>query len=249
MKSLGAYLRAQREMRELPLDELLRETRIPRYVGEALEEDRYGDLPARVFTRGFIRAYLRQLGLPPDEALALFEAGIAPPPPSSPPPEPARGLRRRYLSVAVCLASGMVLSMALYAYVALTRPVTVPLPPKPLTAQVPVAPPLEAPREKTPPPQTESGPLRLVVRATEPTWVRVETDEGETIQELLPASAVREWLAQSRFVLTVGNAGGIKLELNGKSLPPLGRSGEVVRDFVLPETALPAEAATGAAHR
>ncbi len=248
METLGAYLRAQRELRALALDELLRETRIPRYVGEALEEDRYEDLPAPVFTRGFIRAYLRHLGLPPDEALALFQTGIAPPPPSPPPAEPARGLRRRYLPVAVCLASGMVLSMALYAYVALTRPVTVPLPVKAPTAQVPVAPPVEAAGEKAPAPQTES-PLRLVVRATELTWVRVETDEGETIQELLPVSAVREWSAQSRFVLTVGNAGGIKLELNGKPLPPLGRSGEVVRGLVLPETTLEAETATGAAPR
>jgi len=249
MESLGAYLRAQREVRELSLDGLLRETRIPRYVGEALEEDRYKDLPAPVFTRGFIRAYLRHLGLPPDEALALFQAGIAPPAPSSPPTEPATDLRRRYLPIAVCLASGTVLSIGLYAYVVLTRPVMVPLPPKPLTAQVPAAPPLEAPGEKAPAPETEAAPLRLVVRATEPTWVRVETDEGEPIQELLPVSAVREWSAQSRFVLTVGNAGGIMLELNGKPLPPLGRSGEVVRDLVLRQATLEAEAGTDAARR
>ena len=73
MESLGTYLRAQREVRELSLDELIRETRIPRYVGEALEEDRYEDLPAPVFTRGFIRAYLRHLGLSPDEALASYQ--------------------------------------------------------------------------------------------------------------------------------------------------------------------------------
>jgi hypothetical protein len=40
--------------------------------------------------------------------------------------------------------------------------------------------------------------------------------------------------ADDRFVMTVGNAGGITLWLNGSPLPPLGKSGEVIRDLVLP---------------
>ncbi len=235
MTSLGAYLRAQREERGVSLDTLIRETRIPRRAAEALEADRYEALPAPVFTRGFIRAYLRHLGLPANEALTFYAAKVEPPIIPSLTRVPVRAVSRRYAPVAVCLASALILSVGLYAYVALTRQPSAPLAVEPATVATPAPPPLEkreAPASGTA--EAETAPLRLVVRATEPTWVRVETDAGETRQELLPVDAVREWWAQSRFILTVGNAGGIHLELNGRPLPPLGRSGQVVRDLILP---------------
>ncbi len=237
MTSLGAYLRAQREERGVSLDNLIRETRISRHVAEALEEDRYEALPAPVFTRGFIRAYLRHLGLPADGALAFYAAKLEPPVIPSPARVPVRSVSRRYAPVTVCLASALILSVGLYAYVALTRQPSAPLAVEPAPVPTPAPPPLERPKGEAPASGTaeaETASLRLVVRATEPTWVRVETDAGETKQELLPVDAVREWWAQSRFILTVGNAGGIRLELNGRPLPPLGRSGQVVRDLILP---------------
>ena len=62
-------------------------------------------------------------------------------------------------------------------------------------------------------------------------------DRGSVIEELIPAGATRQWTSDQRFVLTIGNAGGISLELNGRSLAPLGRSGVVVHRLVLPEGA------------
>src|SRR5687767_540650 len=75
---------------------------------------------------------------------------------------------------------------------------------------------------------------RLVVKALEPTWIRVQLDGARSIEELLPAGATREWTAEKRFIVTVGNAGGISLELNGRVLPPIGASGTVIRELVLP---------------
>ncbi len=86
-------------------------------------------------------------------------------------------------------------------------------------------------------PLAERGRQRLVVRALEATWVRVQVDRTTTVEELLPAGAVREWSAQQDFVLTVGNAGGVELTLNGQRLPPLGGSGAVIRELVLPQHA------------
>ncbi|MEK8035258.1 MAG: DUF4115 domain-containing protein, partial [candidate division NC10 bacterium] len=67
------------------------------------------------------------------------------------------------------------------------------------------------------------------------TWIKVQMDGGGSVQELLPAGATREWSAEKRFVLTVGNAGGLQLELNGRTLPPLGERGAVIRELVLPQ--------------
>jgi len=81
------------------------------------------------------------------------------------------------------------------------------------------------------------SPYRLIARASEATWLRVRTEDGRTIEETIPSGEVREWISNRPFVLTVGNAGGITLELNGQKLPPLGARGTVVGNLVLPPPA------------
>jgi cytoskeleton protein RodZ len=84
---------------------------------------------------------------------------------------------------------------------------------------------------------TFTSPYRLVARAVEPTWIRVRTEDGRSTEETLPAGEVREWVSNRPFVLTVGNAGGITLELNGRALPSLGASGAVISRLVVPAEA------------
>ena len=69
------------------------------------------------------------------------------------------------------------------------------------------------------------GPHRLTIRAVDATWIRVQPDEGRATEELLPAGASREWSAERRFLVTIGNAGGVEVALNGKILSPLGPKG------------------------
>ena len=108
--------------------------------------------------------------------------------------------------------------------------------PEPRRPQAAVAPqPSGAP---APPDITHGGPAtvpyRLVARVSEPTWVRVRMDDGRATEETIPAGEVREWVSTTPFVLTVGNAGGITLELNGRPLPPLGARGAVISRLVVP---------------
>ena len=79
-----------------------------------------------------------------------------------------------------------------------------------------------------------STPYRLVARVSEPTWIRVRTEDGRTSEETVPAGAVREWVSNRPFVITIGNAGGVSFELNGRSLPSFGSSGTVISGLVLP---------------
>lgn len=78
------------------------------------------------------------------------------------------------------------------------------------------------------------SPYRLVARASEATWIRVRTEDGHSSEETVPAGQTREWVSDRPFVLTLGNAGGVTLELNGRTLPPLGPSGTVISRIVLP---------------
>ena len=79
-----------------------------------------------------------------------------------------------------------------------------------------------------------SGPYRLIARTTETTWMRVRTDDGRTSEETIPANEIREWVSSGPFVITIGNAGGVSLELNGRPVPRLGASGSVITRLVLP---------------
>ena len=104
--------------------------------------------------------------------------------------------------------------------------------PAPAATPPPAAPSATPPRAATPAPP--AGGQRLVVRAIEPTWIRVQTDSGRVAEELLPAGASREWAAERRFLVTIGNAGGVELTLNGKALPSLGPKGTVIQRLELP---------------
>jgi hypothetical protein len=99
----------------------------------------------------------------------------------------------------------------------------------------PAAPESSAVPATTAAPKTVPGSQRLVIKAVEPTWIRVQTDEGRIAEELLPAGASREWTADRRFLVTIGDAGGVELTLNGRSLPPLGAKGTVIRRLELPQ--------------
>lgn len=83
-------------------------------------------------------------------------------------------------------------------------------------------------------PQIPSGLHQLHVRAVEKTWLRIVIDEEQTQDMLLNPDQQMQWEARNNFTLTVGNAGGIEVTLDGNPLPPLGRPGEVVRRVRIP---------------
>jgi cytoskeletal protein RodZ len=89
----------------------------------------------------------------------------------------------------------------------------------------------------SPPPVTSpAGRQVLVARAHELTWMVIKADGSEPREVLLQAGETARFNADTRFVVTLGNAGGVALSVNGVPVPPLGRSGEVVRDVVLPRS-------------
>jgi flagellar biosynthesis protein FlhG len=61
----GATLRGHREARSMPLETIVEKTKIRPAILEALEEERFGDLPEPVFLKGFLRQLAVCLGLDP----------------------------------------------------------------------------------------------------------------------------------------------------------------------------------------
>lgn len=88
----GALLRRSRLQRGLGLDEVSRVTRIKSSYLIALEEERFRDLPAPVYVRGFVTAYARCVGLDPGSVVAAYMARLQAHPRQEPAPRSgARG--------------------------------------------------------------------------------------------------------------------------------------------------------------
>jgi cytoskeletal protein RodZ len=111
---------------------------------------------------------------------------------------------------------------------------------EPLPDTPPAGPPSVVPAPATAPPREASNLQQLAVTANETTWVQVTIDSGETKEALLQPGQRIGWSGEREFRLTVGNAGGVSVEFNGKPLPSLGPSGRV-RTVVLPRLALNAD--------
>ncbi len=81
-----------------------------------------------------------------------------------------------------------------------------------------------------PSPQAPStNPLVLLIEAVEQSWIHATIDGTEIKEALLQPSDKIQWEAKEKFVLTVGNAGGVRLFLDGRELGSLGPSGRVVK--------------------
>jgi hypothetical protein len=237
MPSFGAYLRELRQAKGFSIEEVSRATRVSARYLEALEAEALSALPAPVFTKGFIRAYCQSLGEPSDEALSRYRERVGESSTPPPPGPPARLLESRargpvLVSLVLLIAFGLGLFVLTLSLQSRVQKIEVSTPPPASPASTAIAHPGVVSRESAMPAQ--GGPARLVARAIEPTWISVQTDDGQVVQELLPAGATREWISPKRFVLSIGNAGGITLELNGQPVPPLGASGAVVHKLVLP---------------
>jgi transcriptional regulator with XRE-family HTH domain len=73
MSQLGERLRAAREEKELGLEQVAEETRIPLNYLEALENESWDAFTSDLHARGFLRNYASFLGLDPEELTGLHE--------------------------------------------------------------------------------------------------------------------------------------------------------------------------------
>lgn len=78
-----------------------------------------------------------------------------------------------------------------------------------------------------------TGAHELKITAKEEAWLALALNDQPAKQYLLKPDESRTWQADN-FSLTVGNAGGITIAVDGRDQPPVGRPGQVVRNLRLP---------------
>ncbi len=80
MPTLGEELRRKREERNIDLNDIAESTKIGIRFLKAIEADNYAILPGGIFTRSFIRAFAKRVGMNEDEAMDMYVQQVAPPP-------------------------------------------------------------------------------------------------------------------------------------------------------------------------
>lgn len=223
--SFGAWLRRQREVREISLREIAETSRISLRYLEALEQDRFELLPAPLFAKGFLREYAKFVGLDPDEVVNYYlsasprEVGTERPPRSRLRPRPR-------ISPAAILGAalfGLALVLAMWFLTsrvsgdadtpAMAPPPAVPVPAVPAVAEAPEA----------------TAPIRVALDFHQKSWIEVFIDGERAISEFRVQGESLRLSAQRELLLRLGNRGGVAIEVNGRPFaPPEGATDEPI---------------------
>jgi cytoskeletal protein RodZ len=242
MATLGQDLKRERELRSITIQDIASATKIiPRYF-EALEADRWNDLPGPFFIKGVIRAYCKAIGADENayvnkyhqevlfhEAEEVREAKRPSIRRTSPPSGRRIGIRiLPLLAVLAAIAALAAAALLLFGGG----------PDKPMPA-VPKPAAFEAPRLPAPPVPDPSG----LVQKAEPeglklefvflsdTWIHLSADGRLVLEGIQKAGERASFSATSEFVLQTGNAGGFEWTINGSPAHPLGIPGDVRTDI------------------
>src|ERR1700704_2375149 len=88
---IGGDLRRARTARHLSLAEIADRTKINGSLLRAIEDNRFDRVPGGLFTRGYLRAYAREVQLDPESIVERYRSEYEPPPPQPEPPAEEAG--------------------------------------------------------------------------------------------------------------------------------------------------------------
>jgi cytoskeleton protein RodZ len=74
VESFGERLKKERDQRKITLEDVALSTKIGTRFLQALEEERFDQLPGGIFNKGFVRAYARHLGIDEQQAITDYLA-------------------------------------------------------------------------------------------------------------------------------------------------------------------------------
>ena len=247
--TFGEELRRERLIREVSLEEISGATKISVRLLTALEKSDIAKLPAPVFTRGFIRSYSRHLGLDPDEMVNAYLADLAPEK-SREATQKKGGLRAR--------SSARPAGRGRHAGRHRCRDPPSARVDRPAAAaqrtrtdergprrarelqerlRLPGADAADPWSRNLPPLPTPSAPVRASRCFSSSTRIpgrKSRPTERRSLRGSSGAATKHQFEAREGFRLTLGNAGGVRVTVDGQALEPLGSSGQVVRDLRVP---------------
>jgi cytoskeletal protein RodZ len=232
----GALLREARERSGRSIAECAGALRSRATQVEALERGDLTIFGGDVYARGFLRSYARLVGVAEHEVLELHGQDPAFAAPVATAPGPMR-LRRGVPGWLVALLAVVAVAGVLVTVLTFggrrAPEVVESADPGVDAPGAPVDAPEVSPPPPVPPPAPEpvvGPPIDLVLAFEATSWLEVLVD-GLVLEPgaLVRAGETLRFTGQEEIVVRFGNAGGVRVEVNGEELGALGRSGQVLR--------------------
>lgn len=254
MQTIGAKLKKIRLEKGLTLEEVHKQTKIHLNILRAIEEESLVNF-SPVYIKGFLKIYCNFLGLNPSECIAEHRQVQAPV--KTLPQEQnkktslpiAKMPKMAVLMVAVLMiaviglfnlgkfiflkASHLSRKSTLAARVVVPRQTKKKEVTKLQKSKRPAS--MLKSQQKE---QTVSSEIRLGIRAKEDCWIQLKTDGKVIFQNILRKGRFENWQAKEKIEFSLGNAGVVELEVNGKIIPALGRRGQTVKNILLTKAGL-----------
>jgi cytoskeletal protein RodZ len=248
MDQLGEDLKRAREAAGLSLRDMESRTKISVTALEALERNDFSRLPGGIFGRAFVRAYATEVGEDPDEVVTRFVAVLAQSEREAAERRAARQpeitqddrqfLERQRRAVVLLRVALVVAVVALTALAAWRIRVMLTEPEAPIEDVAP------APVAIVPPEPADPVPDRLPaagvsgaisdVMAVEfdlvgDCWISMSIDGAAPVARLYREGEHQRIEVSSEVLLDVGNAGALRLTIDGRPARSLGGDGARVR--------------------
>ncbi len=238
---VGEILRRTRLHYDQSPEDVERALRIRASQIEAIENNDMRAMPARVYVIGFVRSYSEYLGLDGDKMVALFKAQSGD---ENTDPElhfPVLATENQmppWWIIVLSAVAVIVLLSFWFGGKAQDREVVENIPPVPKEMQTAVAP-KPAPEQKTeshsPAESLASKPKKgIILNILENSWVEIRDTKGKTmLSQVLKAGDQYYVPDRPDLTISIGNAGGVEIEVDGQKLRKLGKRGAVLRRLSL----------------
>jgi cytoskeletal protein RodZ len=240
---VGAHLRSSREAQGISIALLAARTRVQPRILTAIELNDLDGIPPKPYGRGFVRAYAHELGLDPERVVhdyfGQFPAAAPAPPPPRVVADPSEwnGVAA-FLPAAVTILIGIGIVALLWQNArSVDAPALTPAVGTTGVAPAPAAAPVRTDPAPASPAPSAPDHLTLVIRASRDCWVTASADGQRVVYQLLSEGSERSLTASREIVLRAGDAGALRLIVNGRDAGAFGQSGEVRQARITPGNA------------
>ena len=242
---IGGELRAARRTQKRSIEQIARATKISTTVLQAIENNAFDRVAGGLFTRGFIRAYAREVGLEPEALVARYRAEFEYRTPEATQKVDANEQREVDVSdlqpttgesspgqiIQICVI--VIVVAAYFAWLRPSKPAVRP-PAAPTQAAV-ASPPAAASPAAAPAPVGTSGQsdttppaMDVEVRAEGPCWVSASVDDAPIFARLMNAGEREHLTVTGRLALRVGDPATFAFSIDGVPGRSLGQAGKAV---------------------
>ncbi|MBL7081516.1 MAG: DUF4115 domain-containing protein [Candidatus Omnitrophica bacterium] len=234
----GEQLKKAREAKGKTLDEVYAATRIQPYLIRALEEDRPTDL-APIYEESMLRSYCAFLGIDlkePSREKELFQEKEKEE--RRPQKESVKFTPRSFVKRGIPLTKLVFLIIlfvfAIFAFkigksISLWRATSAEKKKSSFVSQ-----------EGQSVAEVKGIFPKLCIRAKENCWLKVKLDGNTVFRGTLKRGSTETWQARKKIEFSLGNAGGVKVEVNGRLIRSLGKRGQVIKNIVVTKEGLSA---------